>query len=293
VGLGGGSPHLITAAGRKGGISMTKRAHAHSILFALISVSFAAPVLAQVDPWEFEVYPARTIGKGILEFEPLNSVVAKGHSEGDSGTSGGEFPSQSMYRTAFELAYGLTDHLEAAAYLNLALPSGEGLQYAGSKYRLRGSLLEPGQLPIDLGWYSEIEWNRIPQFDESELELELIPIFEKDIGRLEIDLNPKFVKAIFVGPDKNKGFEFGYAAAAYYNYWRRLSPGLEFYGGIGLIDDVDPISEQQHYVFTVVRGELGGGIEYSVGPGFGLTSGSDDVLVKFNVELERFVGTLL
>jgi hypothetical protein len=72
-----------------------------------------------------------------------------------------------------------------------------------------------------------------------------------------------------------------------------MSPGLEFYGGIGLIDDVDPTSEQQHYVFPVLRGELGGGIEYSIGPGFGLTSNSDDVIVKFNVELERFVGTLL
>src|SRR5205823_6021660 len=83
----------------------------------------------------------------------------------------------------------------------------------------------PGQLPIALGWYAELEWNRIPQFDESQLELELKPIIEKDIGRLEIDLNPKFVKAIFFGPDKNKGFEFGYVAGAYYNYWRPMSPG--------------------------------------------------------------------
>src|SRR5436190_2272474 len=117
---------------------MTKRTHTHFIFFTLASVCFAAPVLAQVDPWEFEVYPARTIGKGMAELEPLNSVVANGHSRGDAGTSSGEFPSQSMYRTALELTYGLTDHLEAAAYLNLAHPNGEAFQYAGSKYRLRG-----------------------------------------------------------------------------------------------------------------------------------------------------------
>ncbi len=29
-----------------------------------------------------------------------------------------------------------------------------------------------------------------------------------------------------------------------------------------------------------------------VGPGFGLTRGSDHVIMKFNVELERFVGAL-
>jgi hypothetical protein len=76
---------------------------------------------------------------------------------------------------------------------------------------------------------------------------------------MEIDLNPKFEKAIFVGADKNKGFEFGYAVGIYCNYWRPLSPGVEAYGGIGLIDDSDPVDEQQHYVFPVVRGELGRG----------------------------------
>jgi hypothetical protein len=272
---------------------LTRKTNAHFIFLALTGLCYAAPALAQVDPWEFEVYPARTIGKGMVELEPLNSFVANGHSQGDSGTSAGEFPSQSMYRGALELTYGLTDHLDAAAYLNLAHPNGDTLQYAGSKYRLRHSLFEPGQLPVDLGWYAELEWNRVPQFDESQLELELKPIIEKDIGRLEIDLNPKFVKAIFFGPDKNKGFEFGYVAGAYYNYWRPMSPGVEVYGGIGLIDDVDPFSEQQHYIFPVLRGEFAGGIEYNVGPGFGLTKGSDHVIVKFNIELERFVGTLL
>jgi hypothetical protein len=259
-----------------------------SILPGLCRRSFA-----QVDPWEFEVYPSQTIGRGKMELESLNSFVANGHSEGDSGTSSGDFPPEHMYRTAFELTYGFTDKFEAAAYLNLAKPNGHDLQYAGSKYRIRGSLFDQGELPVDLGYYVELEWHKTPQFDDSELELELKPIIEKDFGRLEIDLNPKFEKAVFVGPDKNKGFEFGYAVGIYYNYWRLMSPGVEAYGGIGLIDDSDPIDEQQHYVFPVVRGELGGGIEYNFGVGIGLTRGSDHVIPKLNVELERFVGALL
>jgi hypothetical protein len=263
------------------------------IIFAVVGIAFLVqPVLAQVDPFEFEVYPYQTLGKGVIELESLNSFVPDGHAEGDEGTSSGDFPSDKMYRTALELTYGFTDKIEAAAYLNLAHPNGSSLQYAGSKFRLRGSLFEQGQLPVDLGWYVELEWNRTPQFDGSELELEFKPIIEKDIGRLEIDLNPKFVKAIFVGPDKNKGFEFGYASGLYYNYSRWISPGVEFYGGIGLIDDIDPLHDQQHYIFPVVRGELPGGIEYNVGPGIGLTRGSDQVIMKVNLELERFVGTL-
>jgi hypothetical protein len=70
---------------------------------------------------------------------------------------------------------------------------------------------------------------------------------------------------------------------------RALSPGVEFYGGIGMIKHPDPAKEQQHYIFPVVRGESHG-IEYSFGPGFGLTRGSDRVIVKFNIGLEKFVG---
>jgi hypothetical protein len=265
----------------------SKSAHA-----ALALLLLAGPAVAQVDPFEFEVYPAQTVGRGMIELESLNSIIPRGHTQGDAGTSSGDFASDRMYRTAVELTYGLTDKVEAAAYLNLAHPNGDSFQYAGSKFRLRGSLFEQGQLPIDLGWYAELEWNRTPQFDGNELELELKPIASKDIGRFEIDLNPKFAKAIFVGPDKNKGFEFGYTAGLYYRYQRWLSPGLEFYGGMGLIDDSDSLHEQEHYIVPVIRGELPGGLEYSLGPGIGLTRGSDEVIMKLNIEFEHFVGTL-
>ncbi len=77
------------------------------------------------------------------------------------------FPSQDMYRTAFELTYGFTDHVEGAAYLNLAHPNADSFQYAGSKFRVRGSLFEQGELPVDLGWYLELEWHKTPQFDDN------------------------------------------------------------------------------------------------------------------------------
>ncbi len=252
----------------------------------------AADASAQVDPFEFEVYPYQTEGKGMVELESLNSFVPSGHNHGDAGTSAGSFPSQAMYRPAFELTYGLTDHIECAAYLNLARPNANSFQYAGSKFRLRGSLFEQGELPVDFGWYAEMEWHRTPQFDDNQLELELKPIIEKDFRRFEIALNPIFEKAVFVGPNKNKGFEFGYAAGIYYDYLRSISPGLEFYGALGLIEDNDPLHQQQHYIFPVLKGELPGGIEYNFGPGIGLTRGSDRVITKFNLELEHFIGAL-
>ena len=90
---------------------MTLRA----IVLAAALLMIAANASAQVDPFEFEVYPYQTLGKGLAELESLNSFVPGGHNHGDAGTSSGDFASHAMYRTAFEFAYGLTDHVEGAA----------------------------------------------------------------------------------------------------------------------------------------------------------------------------------
>ncbi len=255
-------------------------------------ILFSNRAAAQVNPWEFEVYPYKTQGRGTVELEISNAVVPNGHRQGDNGTAAGTLPSQAMWYNQYELTYGITDRIEAAAYLNLALPRGGGYQYAGSQYRLRGRLFDEDVLPVNLGWYVELEWRRTPQFDTNQLELELRPIVEKDVGRFSILANPKFEKAIFVGPDKNMGFEFGYAGAVYYRWTRYFSPGVEIYGATGSLDDTPPLHTQQHYIFPVIWGQLPHDVEYSIGPGFGLTRGSDRVIVKFNLGFEGFVGAL-
>jgi hypothetical protein len=262
-----------------------------TLFLALAGTLLARRARAQIDPWEFEVYPVQTLGKGVLEIESLNSVVADGHSEGGEGTSAGTFKSQGMWRTSLEVTYGLTDKIEAAAYLNLAKPSGEPLQYAGSKFRLRGMFFDPGQYFVDLGWYVEMDVHKTPQFDDAKLELEVRPIIEKDVGRVQLIAEPIFEKPL-VGEDTSGGFEFGYIAAAYYSLWREFSPGVEVYGGIGLMSDTDPLREQQHYIFPVVRGYLPYGLEYNFGVGLGMTHGSDQVITKLNIEFEHFIGTL-
>ncbi len=247
--------------------------------------------LAQVDPWEFEVYPYATTQRGMVELETLNAGVIQGHSTGGVGTARGTLPSQGIWYHAWEFTYGLTDRIEAAAYLTLAEPRHHAFQRAGQKFRLRGRLLDQDVWPVDLGWYAEMEWHKTPQFDDASRELELRPILEKNLGAFSILVNPKFEK-VLAGAGQHQGFEFGYAAGVYYRWTRRLSPGLEFYGGTGLIDEPDPVGDQQHYICPVVRGELPYGLEFNFGVGFGLTQGSDHLFVKFNLELERFVGAL-
>ena len=271
---------------------MKKRPQVIVLALLTLPLVWVTRAAAQLDPYEFEVYPYATEGRGMIEIESDNAVVANGHSQPGVGTaSAATYRSQGMWYSGEELTYGLTDRIEAAAYVTFAQPNGHGFWWAGNKLRLRGRLFDENVLPVNLGWYAELEWHKTPQFDDADLELELKPIIEKDFGRLSLILNPVFEKPLY-GRGHDQGFEFGYRNGAYYRWLRYLSPGVEFYGGIGLIDDSDPLTDQQHYIFPVLWGELPHGIEYNVGPGFGLTSGSDHVIMKFNIELERFVGAI-
>ena len=266
-------------------------------LLRLIPIGFLAVLLCsgraegQIDPWEFEVLPYATEQRGMIELESNNAVVTNGHSQGGNGTAAGTFRSQSIWYNADELTYGLTDRIEAAAYLTFAEPGGHGFWWAGNKFHLRGMLSKHATLPVDLGWYAAFEWHKTPQFDNADLILELKPILEKDLGRLSLVANPVFEK-VLLGRGHDQGLAFGYRNGVYFKWAEWFSPGVEFYGGIGLIDDNDPLSRQQHYIFPVIQGELLEGLEYSLGPGFGLTRRSDHVIMKFNLALERFVGAI-
>ena len=183
----------------------------------------------------------------MLEIESLNSVVADGHSEGDEGTSGGTFPSQSMYRTAIEVTYGLTDKIEFAAYINLAKPPAAPIQYAGSNFRSPRKPLRTGTAvgrPRGGTWSSNGTRCR-PSTRATELELK--PIIQKDWGPVEVDLNPKFEK-VLVGPSPARASSSATSSGST-TTCHELSPGLEFYGAIGQMSDVEPLNEQQHYIF--------------------------------------------
>jgi hypothetical protein len=61
---------------------------------------------------------------------------------------------------AYVARFSQRDH--AAAYVNFAQPSGHGFWWVGDKFRLRGRLFDEETLPVDLGWYAELEWHKTP-----------------------------------------------------------------------------------------------------------------------------------
>jgi hypothetical protein len=249
------------------------------ILFGLLAMFL--PIQAKaVDPFEFQIYGYATQGKGNFSPQLLNSFVPYGHKEGEGGTSE-TFPSQGMMRTAVELEYGLTRKIDVAYYLNIARPADGDVQYAGSKLRFRGLFSEKGVLPVDLGWYVEMEqWTQAINGDT--LELEFKPTLQKDFGPISIIANFPFEKVLRGESAKTQLFEIGYLAELSYQKSKRLRFGIQFVGGPGGVKNMDPLREQQHYIFPVVHFVAPGEVRSTVGIGFGQTHGSDHIILKAN-----------
>jgi len=246
-----------------------------SFNFALLigALAGALPAYA-LNFFELEVYPATTEGKGVHEVENITTFVANGVDD-----------RHRLLRSSFEYNYGLTDKVDVAAYVDVEKPNGDEVEYAGSRFRARGAFWEKGRYPLDLGWYLEAE---VPHNEESDLELEFRPILSRDVGRFSVDLNPIF-ELPTVSEDR-RTVEFNYAARVYYRLWRRFIPGVEFYGDIGQIRDIEGSREQEHYVLPAIYGRLARGFKFAVGPAFGLTRASDPVLLKLHVEYEFTIG---
>ncbi len=239
---------------------------------------------ADVDPFEFQVYPYRTQGKGVFDPQLLSSYIAVGHGLGQGGTSP-TYASQSMQRYAMEFEYGVTDKIDFAYYLNLARPDAADLQYAGSKFRFRGRLFEQGELPVDLGWYSEVEWWS-SQFDDDQIEAEIMSTMQKDVGKWSFIVNAPDIEKVLVGASRQAVFEIGWRGEASYQWSEGTRLGLQVYGSPGEVNAATPLSQQQHYVVPTVHTVLFDTFRSSLGLGFGLTPGSDLFLIKATIHFD-------
>lgn len=223
--------------------------------------------------FELEAYPATTEGQGLHEFESQTSVVADGTRDDPAR--------HRLLRSSLEYNYGLTERIDGAVYVDFERPNGDALDYAGARFRLRGGLWEQGRFPVDLGWYVEAE---VPRHGPTDLELEFRPLASFEWGRLSVDVNPQF--DLPTAGAERRTLEFAYSARAYWRASRVLVPGVEVFGALGQIRDIDSAQRQEHYVFPMLYARVLPGLQVKFGPGFGLTRGSDTLLFKLGVEYE-------
>ncbi|MES0370811.1 MAG: FTR1 family protein [Mariprofundaceae bacterium] len=185
-------------------------------------------------------------------------------------------------RHQFEFEYGVTDRWMTAIYGDFRKRPGQSFAYQGLKWDNIYQLFEQGERWLDAGLYVEYI---IPESSLNKPDvIEFKMLLEKESGKIVNTANLILKKEL--GANATTNTTAGYAWRSKWRWMRQLEPAIEIYGSLGEVGGFSPVAQQSHQIGPVLHGKLGGGIGYEVGYLFGLTSGSDDGVLKLIVGYE-------
>jgi hypothetical protein len=173
-----------------------------------------------------------------------------------------------------ELAYGVTDGWELGLYLPFAV--NEGGQFLSNGFKLRTLFVAPNAEKRDTFYGVNFEFGyTTPPFSQSRLAIEVRPIIGWRNKEWEFIINP-IVNLSF----GDHGIQtFAPAARLARNLGHDTFIALEYYGDLGQVGDFPALSQQSHQIYAVTDFKLGK-FDIDLGIGYGLTPGSDRLLVK-------------
>ena len=199
-----------------------------------------------VDPYEIHVYEYEPMGLGEFSYEAHTSY-------------GQEFHFSS------ELTAGITDQFRMAAVFLTA----DDLQYRGFHVLPHFYARPSWGLPFNLGLVVEFAFET-----NQPRHVELRPILEKHIGRLQLDANP--VATHVFAP--SGGWVFEPAARIGWRATKLITPSFEYYGSFSRTPT------QQVYPGADLH--LNDRLTWNLGVGFGLTDYGSRVIWKSRFEID-------
>ncbi|HME71967.1 MAG TPA: hypothetical protein VKM54_19160 [Myxococcota bacterium] len=242
-----------------------------ALLFVATNLFVHAPAHA-IDAFEIQVYDT-TIN------EPLQPSLEVHYNNVLEGRSVPEYPNEippdHLNHLTLEPALGITRYLEVGSYLQFVIDShGEG-HWAGAKLRTKWVVPEGTWEHWRLG--VNLEVSRVPHpFEPDAWSTEVRPILGYEAGRWAYYVNPILGWSLSGG---NGVPDFEPAAKIRWDTGFGFGIGIEYYGDIGQVNAVPPVSQQEHYLF--VTGDLlNAPLELNFGVGYGLTSASNRWIMK-------------
>lgn len=244
-------------------------------LFCLMSSSVAS---AQ-QGYEFEVYDTDIGRKGSSELELHTNYVADGLKSSEDGL----IPTHRAIRSSFEASRTLANWLRASFYVTASAGKNRDFAYVGNRARITTIAPQKWQLPVALGVATEFGYSR-PGYSENRWALEITPIISKSFGSATLTLNPAFERGL--DRQSEREIEFEPRARMAYAFGDEATLSIEYYGGLGAIDEKYPLREQRHQVFARILGEVAPRLEIGAGIGRGLTPSSDRWVLATVIEYE-------
>jgi hypothetical protein len=263
----------------RGSIVASRIPRLTSLLFllSLFSGLFCPPLLqkaAAQDNYEIQVYGSETVKAGSTMFELHSNYTFKG----TRTITDGVLPTQNALHETLEITHGFNDTFETGFYIFTSARYDYGWSYVGSHIRPRWRAPEKWKLPVGLSLSLEFGHQR-RDFSTDTWTLEVRPIIDKQLGRWYLAFNPTFDRS-FSGTTEHEGFTFSPNVKISYDVTPKITLGVEYYGSLGETFNFDPVNQQQHQIFPTIDLNMGPDWEFNFGVGWGLTPGTDGLIVK-------------
>ncbi len=224
--------------------------------------------------YEVQVYGAELVPPGRTMFELHSNFTFEGSKTAVEGVR----PDEHALHETLEITQGLTNWFELGFYLFTSYRTGEGYQWVGNHIRPRVRIPEEWRWPVNVSLSFEFGYQRRAYATDT-WTLEIRPIVDKQLGRWYLDVNPA-VDRSFHGFEVPKGVVFAPDAKVSYDITRKVAFGFEYYSSLGSITGFDPLHDQQQAIMPAIDLNLGPDWEFNLATGFGITSGTDHLLVK-------------
>jgi len=241
-----------------------------SCLFVLIVRGLAC---AQ-DNYEIQVYGSDTVAPGTTMLEFHTNFTA----EGQKTVVDGVQPSNHAVHETLEITHGFNSWFETGFYVFTSIQPDGGWQWVGDHIRPRVRVPESWHWPVGVSLSQEIGYQR-RAFSPDTWTWEIRPIVDQKAGRWYWAFNPALERS-FHGESVHRGMEFSPNAKVSYDFSKRVSGGLEYYGAFGPLGDFDPARDQEHQFFPSIDLDLGPQWELNFGVGVGTTRSTDHLIIK-------------
>jgi hypothetical protein len=252
--------------------------HCLQVVLGLVLCLLTLPGCAQ-DNYEIQVYSS--------EATPQNVTMVEIHSnftvDGQKQVINGVLPSNHAEHETLEITQGWTDWFETGFYVFTSIqpesPSNNGgWSWVGDHIRPRFTAPESWHWPVGVSISQEIGYQR-RKFAEDSWNYELRPIIDKKLGRWYFDFNPTFDRALH-GLNTGKGWEFSPNVKVSFDFAKKITGGIEYYGALGPVSNFDPVSQQSQQIFPVIDLNVSPNWEFNFGAGVDVTNSADHLIVK-------------
>jgi hypothetical protein len=234
----------------------------------------ASPTARAQDNYEIQVYGSETVepGKTMVELHSNFTI------DGSKRIIDGVLPTNHAEHETIEITHGFNDWFEVGFYIFTAERSGYGVQWVGDHIRPRVRIPPKWKWPVGVSLSNEIGYQRA-KFSTDTWTWEIRPIVDKQIHRWYFSFNPTLDRS-FHGQTVGQGVVFSPNVKFSYDFTKKITGGLEYYGSTGSIFNASPIPQQQHQIFPAIDLNLSPKWEVNFGLGVGLTRSTDHLIAK-------------